>query len=232
MLVIRKVSKRDLAAAFSAVFTSPGSRHVNESKSSTMVPSVYKNLVPKPVPPPSKASRWKANRMKHKSGSLSSSRESAFSSPISVSKPVVLAGGIVLSSPKKSPASTTAPTEISSSRLTKLTRRTTDRKSSPEASEDDANGDFSESRACDGSEGSEDNRTPEPKENGGEGCHQNGLALPGQAEGEVLSHSLEPEHRLLNAMGWQESSENDENCLSLTDDELKVPQEDRAAEKK
>ena len=36
----------------------------------------YKNLVPKPVPPPSKASTWKANRMQHKSGSLSSSRES------------------------------------------------------------------------------------------------------------------------------------------------------------
>ena len=101
----------------------------NGSKSSTIVPSVYKNLVPKPVPPPSKASMWKANRMKHKSGSLSSSRESAFSSPISVSKPVVLAGGIVLSSPKESPARTTPPIEISSSHLTKLTRRTTDRKS-------------------------------------------------------------------------------------------------------
>ena len=89
----------------------------------------YKNLVPKPVPPPSKASTWKANRMQHKSGSLSSSRESAFSSPISVSKPVVLAVGTVLSSPKESPASTTPLIEISSSHLTKLTRRTTDRKS-------------------------------------------------------------------------------------------------------
>lgn len=94
-----------------------------------MVPSVYKNLVPKPVPPPSKASTWKANRMKHKSGPLSYSRESAFSSPISISKPVALAGGVVLSSPKESPASTTPPIEISSSHQTKLTCRTTDRKS-------------------------------------------------------------------------------------------------------
>lgn len=39
--------------------------------------------------------------MEHKSGSLSSSRESAFTSPISVTKPVVLAGGAVLSSPKE-----------------------------------------------------------------------------------------------------------------------------------
>ena len=42
---------------------------------------------------------------------------------------------------------------------------------------------------------SEDNSTPEPKENGEEGCHQNGLALPVEDEGEVLSHSLEAEHR-------------------------------------
>ncbi|XP_047726844.1 vasculin-like protein 1 isoform X2 [Prionailurus viverrinus] len=169
MLVIKKVSKEDPSAAFSAAFTSPGSHHANGNKSSTMVPSVYKNLVPKPAPPPSKPSAWKANRMEHKSGSLSSSRESAFTSPISVTKPVVLAGGAVLSSPKEL----------------------------------------------------EDNSTPEPKENGEEGCHQNGLSLPVEEEGEVLSHSLEAEHRLLKAMGWQEYPENDENCLPLTEDELR-----------
>ena len=32
---------------------------------------------------------------------------------------------------------------------------------------------------------------------------------------------MEAEHRLLNAMGWQEYSENYENCLSLTDNELR-----------
>lgn len=41
----------------------------------------------------------------------------------------------------------------------------------------------------------EDNSTPEPKENGEEGYHQNGLPLPIEEEGEVLSHSLEAEHR-------------------------------------
>ncbi|XP_016857508.1 vasculin-like protein 1 isoform X2 [Homo sapiens] len=169
MLVIKKVSKEDPAAAFSAAFTSPGSHHANGNKLSSVVPSVYKNLVPKPVPPPSKPNAWKANRMEHKSGSLSSSRESAFTSPISVTKPVVLASGAALSSPKEL----------------------------------------------------EDNSTPEPKENGEEGCHQNGLALPVVEEGEVLSHSLEAEHRLLKAMGWQEYPENDENCLPLTEDELK-----------
>ena len=47
----------------------------------------------------------------------------------------------------QSPASTTPPIEISSSRLTKLTRRTTDRKSEfLKTLKDDRNGDFSESR--------------------------------------------------------------------------------------
>ncbi|KAL6086622.1 hypothetical protein STEG23_023326, partial [Scotinomys teguina] len=101
MLVIKKVSKEDPAAAFSAAFTSSGSHHANGNKVSTMISSVYKNLVPKPAPPPSKPNAWKANRMEHKSGSLSSSRESAFTNPISVTKPVVLAAGIVLNSPKE-----------------------------------------------------------------------------------------------------------------------------------
>ncbi|XP_035881896.1 vasculin-like protein 1 isoform X2 [Phyllostomus discolor] len=175
MLVIKKVSKEDPAAAFSAAFTSPGLHPANGNKLSNMVPSVYKNLVPKPAPPPS-----------------------------------------------KSPSSTTPPIEISSSRLTKLTRRTTDRKSEfLKTLKDDRNGDFSENRDCDKLEDLEENSTPEPKENGEEGCHQNGLPLPIEEEGEVLSQSLEAEHRLLKAMGWQEYPENDENYLPLTEDELK-----------
>lgn len=219
MVVIKKFSKEDPAAAFSAAFTSPRSHHANGSKLSAMVPSVYKNLVPKPAPPPSKPNAWKANRMEHKSGSLSSGRESAFTSPISVIKPVVLASGSILSSPKESPSSTTPPIEISTSRLTKLTRRTSDRKSEfLKTLKDDRNGDFSENRDCDKLE---DSSTPEPKENGEESCQQNGLAHPVEEEREVLSHSLEAEHRLLRAMGWQEYPENDENCLPLTEDELR-----------
>lgn len=224
MLVIKKISKEDPAAAFSAAFTSSGSHHANGNKVSTVVPSVYKNLVPKPAPPPSKPNAWKANRMEHKSGSLCSSRESAFTNPISVTKPVVLAAGAVLHSPKESPSSTTPPIEISSSRLTKLTRRTTDRKSEfLKTLKDERNGDCSESRNCDKLEGLrlEGSHTPEPKENGEQGCLQNGLSLPMVEEGEVLSHSLEAEHRLLKAMGWQEYPENDESCLPLTEDELK-----------
>lgn len=144
--------------------------------------------------------------------------------PVSVTKPVVLAAGVVLNAPKESPSSTTPPIEISSSRLTKLTRRTTDRKSEfLKTLKDERNGDCSQSRDCDKLEGLrlEGSHTPEPKENGEQGCLQNGLSLPMVEEREVLSHSLEAEHRLLKAMGWQEYPENDESCLPLTEDELK-----------
>ncbi|XP_015725779.1 vasculin-like protein 1 [Coturnix japonica] len=222
MLVIKKVSKEDPAAAFSAAFTSPVSHLANGNKATTIVPSVYKNLVPKPAAPPSKPSPWKANRNEHKPGSLSSSRDSAFTSPVSVTKPAVLASGSVLTSPKESPSSTTPPIEICSSRLTKLMRRTTDKKSEfLKALKDDRNGEITESRECDKLDDMESNSTPEPKENWEENCHQNGLSLPLPEEGENLSHSLEAEHRLLKEMGWQEYPENDENYLPLTEDELK-----------
>ena len=82
----------------------------------------------------------------------------------SVIKPVVLAGGVVLSSPKDSPTSTTPPIEISSSHLTKLTRRTTDRKSELlKTLKDDRNADFSEGRECEKLKDLEDDSTPEPK---------------------------------------------------------------------
>lgn len=38
---------------------------------------------------------------------------------------------------------------------------------------------------------------------------------------DVLSSSLEAEHRLLKDMGWQEDSENDETCAPLTEDEMR-----------
>ncbi|XP_071586390.1 vasculin isoform X2 [Heliangelus exortis] len=40
-------------------------------------------------------------------------------------------------------------------------------------------------------------------------------------QADVLSSSLEAEHRLLKAMGWQEYSENDEMCAPLTEEEMR-----------
>ncbi|KFP30696.1 Vasculin-like 1, partial [Colius striatus] len=224
MLVIKKVSKEDPAAAFSAAFTSPVSHLANGNKATTIVPSVYKNLVPKPAAPPSKPSPWKANRSEHKPGSLSSSRDSAFTSPVSVTKPAVLASSSVLTSPKESPSSTTPPIEICSSRLTKLMRRTTDKKSEfLKALKDDRNGEITENRECD----KLDDVVKVmrflqrfSKEWNDTGSWHLSL-LPNFFEGENLSHSLEAEHRLLKEMGWQEYPENDENYLPLTEDELR-----------
>ncbi|MBZ3888324.1 Vasculin-like protein 1 [Sciurus carolinensis] len=99
--------------------------------------------------------------------------------------------------------------------------RTTDRKSEfLKTLKDDQNGDFAKNRDCDKLEDLENNSTPEPKENGEEGWLQNGLSLTVIEEGEVLSHSLEAEHRLLQTMGWQKYPEN-ENCLPLTEEEIK-----------
>uniref|UniRef100_G3UBA8 Uncharacterized protein n=1 Tax=Loxodonta africana TaxID=9785 RepID=G3UBA8_LOXAF len=195
VLVIKKVSKEDPAAAFSAALTSPGSHRVNRNKSSATLPSVYRNLVPKPEPPPSKLSAWKTNRMACSSGSLCSSRKSVLTSLISVSKPVALGLGTVLSSPKERPSGTTLPyLETSASHLTKLT-----------CLKNKWNGDFSENRGRDKLEDLENNSTPKPK-------NREALALPVVQEGKVLSHS---------AMGWQEYQENDEDCLPLAEDELK-----------
>lgn len=51
------------------------------------------------------------------------------------------------------------------------------------------------------------------------GGHHNGISGDGRKE--RLSYSLEAEHRLLKEMGWQESPENDEDCLPLTEEELR-----------
>lgn len=51
---------------------------------------------------------------------------------------------------------------------------------------------------------------------------KNGLAHSlSDSDTEHLSSSLEAEHRLLKAMGWQEHPENDDNFLPLTEDELR-----------
>lgn len=54
MLVIKKVSKEDPSAAFSAGFASAGPLPTNGTKVSIPGPSVYKNLVPKPATAPTK----------------------------------------------------------------------------------------------------------------------------------------------------------------------------------
>uniref|UniRef100_UPI00398F7E5B vasculin-like protein 1 isoform X5 n=1 Tax=Pristiophorus japonicus TaxID=55135 RepID=UPI00398F7E5B len=121
--------------------------------------------------------------------------------------------------PTKTP-STTPPIEINTSRLIKMTRVKTDKKSEfLKALKDDRNGEISEHRDFNKLEDCVRN-IPEPKENGKANGHQHSLSFCGP-EKDYLSSSLEAEHRLLKAMGWQECPENDENFLPLTEDELR-----------
>lgn len=236
MLVIKKVSKEDPAAAFSAGFISSGPLPTNV-KTIAVGPSVYKNLVPKPAALSTKPGPWKPNRSEAKPGLFFPGRDSAFTSPVSATSPVVQANGSVQTSPKESPSSTTPPIEIIPSRLMKLTKRSTDKKSEflkalkDGRSEDiSEHGEVLEPRELDKLDEIESS-SPETKENGDEQCrHRNGLSvspddgtdhLSSSLEVDHLSHSLEAEHRLLKAMGWQEDSENEENYRPITEDELR-----------
>ncbi|XP_018609294.1 vasculin-like protein 1 isoform X3 [Scleropages formosus] len=175
MLVIKKVSKEDPCAAFSAGFASTGPLPASSNKVPISGPSVYKNLVPKSA-----------------------------------------------AATTKLPSSTTPPIDITPPRL-KLMRRGPDRKSDfLRALKDEGNGELS---TC-GSPGTpgEAENTPESREYGETVCHENGVShspSDSDTEHQLLSSSLEAEHRLLKAMGWQEYPENDDNFLPLTEDELK-----------
>ncbi|XP_048458060.1 vasculin-like protein 1 [Rhincodon typus] len=119
----------------------------------------------------------------------------------------------------QSPSSTTPPIEISTNRLMKLTRVKSDKKSEfLKALKDDRSDEISEHRDFDKLEDCVRN-IPETNENGNANGHQHSLSFCG-SEKDYLSSSLEAEHRLLKAMGWQECSENDDNFLPLTEDEL------------
>ncbi|XP_067846255.1 vasculin-like protein 1 isoform X3 [Heptranchias perlo] len=122
--------------------------------------------------------------------------------------------------PTKTPSSTTPPIEINTSRLIKMTRVKTDKKSEfLKALKDERNGEISEHRDFDKLEDCVSN-IPELKENGEANGHQHSLSIC-SPEKDYLSSSLEAEHRLLKAMGWQECPENDDNFLPLTEDELR-----------
>ncbi|XP_036378357.1 vasculin-like protein 1 [Megalops cyprinoides] len=221
MLVIKKVSKEDPCAAFSAGFASTGPLPANGAKVPITGPSVYKNLVPKPAAAPSKSGPWKPNGREAKSGLHFSGRDSAFTSPISVTKPLTPVSTAPHAAPKEPPSSTTPPIDITPPRL-KLMRRSTDRKSEfLRALKDERNGEVTTCHSP-GTPGEGDSSTPEPKEYSEGLCHENGISHSlSDSDTEHLSSSLEAEHRLLKAMGWQEYPENDDNFLPLTEDELK-----------
>ncbi|KAM4641066.1 vasculin-like protein 1 isoform 2-T3 [Discoglossus pictus] len=125
----------------------------------------------------------------------------------------------------KGSTSVTPPLELSISRLTRMTRRAPDKKSEfLKALKDEQDVDQTEDREgnkleeVQGQSPSDLNNTEEEHDEGS--CHHNGIFGSQTGRGERLSYSLEAEHRLLKEMGWQESPENDEDCLPLTEEEL------------
>ncbi|KAM6948177.1 vasculin-like protein 1 [Aplochiton taeniatus] len=219
MLVIKKVSKEDPSNAFSAGFSSASALPTNGSKTPISGSSVYKNLVPKPAVAPTKSTQWKpSGREVTKPGLHLPGRDSVFTSPVSAAKPSPPASAPQHNTPKELPSSTTPPIDIVPSRL-KLMRRGPDRKSEfLRALKDEGSGELTASSP--GTSGEGESSTPEPKAYSEEVCHENGLSFS-DSDTEHLSSSLEAEHRLLKAMGWQEYPENDDSFQPLTEDELR-----------
>nr|XP_006626968.1 PREDICTED: vasculin [Lepisosteus oculatus]XP_015222845.1 PREDICTED: vasculin [Lepisosteus oculatus]XP_015222849.1 PREDICTED: vasculin [Lepisosteus oculatus] len=195
MMVIKRIPKEDQSSAYPA--TCPA-QHLS-SKNGTGL-TVYKGLVPKPSALPVKGSR------------------SSSSSPVD---------------------------KMSQPRLMKLTRVRTDKKSEfLKALKQDRGDveDLDERSQCKGNEilhmqngnnslrqRDENLNSYDPaarRENGNgngtaPGMTQQVICSPAFPQADVLSSSLEAEHRLLKEMGWQEENENDETCAPLTEDEMR-----------
>ncbi|OXB62069.1 hypothetical protein ASZ78_007565, partial [Callipepla squamata] len=192
MLVIKKGSTKELRISG---FPVVGSLHSQTVKNGTGT-SVYRGLVPKPATPPAKCNR------------------SNSSSPVD---------------------------KVGQPRLTKLTRMRTDKKSEflkalkrdrvEEEHEDENAGQEKDSDSLNLHNSNSPhherdiNRNFEseiPQENGNASvtCQQviRSSTFP---QADILSSSLEAEHRLLKEMGWQEDSENDEIYAPLTEDEMR-----------
>ncbi|KAM9458652.1 vasculin-like protein 1 isoform 3-T6 [Salvelinus alpinus] len=153
--------------------------------------------------------------------------------------------------PRERPFSTTPPIDIASSSRLKLMRRGPDRKSDfLRTLKDEVTGDLTSSSSP-GTPGEVHNTprkctigtqrpskttskmlhsnqlkgkssTPEPKAYSQGVCNENGLSHSlSDSDTDHLSSSLEAEHRLLKAMGWQEYPENDDSFLPLTQEELR-----------
>ncbi|XP_072215481.1 vasculin [Excalfactoria chinensis] len=239
MLVIKKGSTKELQISG---FPVVGSLHSQPVKNGTGT-SVYKGLVPKPATPPAKNTQWKSQAKENKlvnpfphesscgSGNFSPFKSSAKAFPISQN-----AVRECNRSNSSSPVD-----KVGHPRLTKLTRMRTDKKSEflkalkrdrvEEEHEDENAGqkkDGDSLNLCNSNSPHHErdiNRNFEneiPLENGNASItSQQVIRSSAFPQADILSSSLEAEHRLLKEMGWQEDSENDEIYAPLTEDEMR-----------
>uniref|UniRef100_H2ZX13 Vasculin n=1 Tax=Latimeria chalumnae TaxID=7897 RepID=H2ZX13_LATCH len=241
MLVIKKANKEDSAVSgFQAV----GSPHSQPVKNGTG-PSVYKGLVPKPAGPATKpglgflsvVTGVLGNSVRHEQKYF----ENIYTGFVSLGQNFKER---MFSVSQNNRSNSSSPVDkLSQPRVMKLTRMCTDKKSEflkalkqdkieeghkvsnhDQACKEDETLNL---QNCDLSHQERDvNRNFDenkvPRENG------NALMISKQIihsstfpQMDILSSSLEAEHRLLKEMGWQEDSENDETCAPITEDEMR-----------
>ncbi|XP_003216226.1 vasculin [Anolis carolinensis] len=242
MLVIKKGSTKDLQISG---FPVGGNVHSQSVKNGTGA-SVYKGLVPKPAIPPAKTTQWKSQTKENKLG-LPFPHESPYGTGnFSAFKSTAKAVGSQSSVKECNRSNSSSPVDkLGQPRLTKLTRMRTDKKSEflktlkrdrveeeqdencvgQEKEDDDEDDEFNLHNSNNGHQERDINRNFEneiSQEN------RNAAMMSQQIirsstfpQTDVLSSSLEAEHRLLKEMGWQEDSENDETYAPLTEDEMR-----------
>ncbi|XP_061474351.1 vasculin [Rhineura floridana] len=239
MLVIKKGSTKDLQISG---FPVAGSVHPQSVKNGTGT-SVYKGLVPKPIIPPAKTTHWKNQTKDNKLGPPFPHDSAYGIGNFSAFKSTAKAVGSQNSVKECNRSNSSSPVDkLGQPRLTKLTRMRTDKKSeflktlkrdqveeehdeNCVGQEKDDDDEFNLHNSNNGHEERDINRNFEneiPQEN------RNATMMSQQIirsstfpQTNVLSSSLEAEHRLLKEMGWQEDSENDETYAPLTEDEMR-----------
>ncbi|NWW53409.1 GPBP1 protein, partial [Pedionomus torquatus] len=240
MMVIKKGSTKELQISGFPVVGSLHSQPVRNGIGT----SVYKGLVPKLVTSPAKPTQWKSQAKENKIGNLFP-HESAYGvgnfSPFkSTAKAFTLSQNSVKECNRSNLLSPVD--KVGQPRLTKLTKMRTDKKSEfLKALKQDTVEEECEDESHAGQEKDDEsfhlhnsnsphqerdiNRNFEseiPQENGNASItSQQIIRSSAFPQADVLSSSLEAEHRLLKEMGWQEDSENDETCAPLTEDEMR-----------
>ncbi|XP_005242038.1 vasculin isoform X1 [Falco peregrinus] len=240
MLVIKKGNTKELQISG---FPVVGSLHSQSVRDGTGT-SIYKGLVPKPVTPPAKPTQWKSQAKENKLGNPfpheSASGVGSFSPFTSIAKAFTVSQNSVkecIRSNSSSPVD-----KVGQPRLTKLTRMRVDKKSEflkalkqdrvEEKHEDESHAgqekDDESFNSCNSNSPHHERDINQNFES--EILQENGNAsITSQQiiqsstfpQADVLSSSLEAEHRLLKEMGWQEDTENDETFAPLTEDEMR-----------
>ncbi|NXW53925.1 GPBP1 protein, partial [Eurystomus gularis] len=240
MLVIKKGSTKELQISRFPVVGSLHSQPVGNGTGT----SVYKGLVPKTVTPPTKPAQWKSQAKENKFGNLFP-HESAYGvHNFSPFKSTAKAFTVSQNSVKEcNRSNSSSPVDkVGQPRLTKLTRIRADKKSEflKALKRDRVEEEHEEENHAGQEKGDEPfnlcnsnsphherdiNRNFEndiTQENGNASItSQQMIRSSAFPQADVLSSSLEAEHRLLKEMGWQEDSENDETCAPLTEDEMR-----------